>query len=80
MKRFWSRPERILDALVIGIALPTITIVAVSSDGWNAGDRSAPNDRTVAMSCNTTSGNSKTICVRGADDKLRIDAIARFTR
>lgn len=81
MKRFWSRPERMLDALVIGIALPTITIVAVGSDGWKAGDRSAANDKAAAaMSCDPRSGNSKTICARSADDKLRVDTIARFAR
>ena len=28
MKRFWDRPERMLDALVIAVALPTIAIAA----------------------------------------------------
>lgn len=41
MKRFWDRPERLFDALVIGIAIPTVTVAAMSSNEWDEAKRDA---------------------------------------
>src|SRR5512141_1751211 len=64
MKRFWRRPERLLDALVIGLAVPTIAIAATmtSTEYGQTKDRAKADYKAAVAHCNTLSGHEKDIC------------------
>ena len=65
MKRFWDRPERMLDALVVGIALPTIAIAASlgSYDYGGTKDRTPVDDKLGLEKCDSRAGSARDSCV-----------------
>ncbi len=65
MKRFWDRPERMLDALVVGVALPTIAIAASlgSYDYGGAKDRAAAIYKAGSEKCDSPAAPTEDPCV-----------------
>jgi hypothetical protein len=83
VKRFWRRPERLLDALVIALAAPTIAIAATMSNAdYKAAKDKASADYKAAMAhCDSMSGNGKDVCkaeAKAAEKKAKAEAEAAY--
>ena len=84
MKRFWKRPERLLDALVIGLAVPTIAIAAgMTSAEYNAAkDRATANSKAAQAQCATAArGGEREVCIaeaKAAERKAKAEAEAAY--
>ena len=64
VKRFWDRPERMLDALVIGVALPTIAIAgSLGSYDGGAKDRVSVDYKVGRGQCDSRAGSARDSCV-----------------
>lgn len=83
MKRYWKRPERLLDALVIGLAMPTIAVAATMTNGElsQAKARAAADYKAAIARCATLSGNPKDVCkaeAKAAEVRAQSEAEATF--
>lgn len=68
MKNFWKRPDRLLNALVIGLAVPTIAIAAgMTRADYNAAkDHAAAEFKSARARCDAMAGQDKDICLADA--------------
>ncbi len=83
MKRFWRRPERLLDALVITLAVPTIAIAATmtSTEYSQAKERAKADYKAAVAHCSSMTGNEKDVCTaeaKAAEKKARAEAEAAY--
>lgn len=83
MKRYWKRPERLLDALVIGLAMPTIAVAATMTNGElsQAKTRAAADYKAAIARCATLSANPKDVCkaeAKAAQVRAKSEAEATF--
>jgi hypothetical protein len=83
VKRFLKRPERLLDALIVGLAVPTIAIAAtMSSAEYSQAKEKAKSDYKAAVEhCNSLSGNDKDVCkaeAKAAEKKAHAQAEADY--
>ncbi len=84
MKHFWTRPERLLDALVLGLAVPTIAIAAgMTGAEYNAAkDRATANYKAAVARCDTVArGPERDVCVadaKAAEKRAKAEADAAY--
>jgi hypothetical protein len=83
VKRFWKRRDRLLDALVIGLAVPTIAIAATmtSQEYSQAKERAATDYKAAIARCDSLSGNPKDVCkaeAKALEVKAKAEAEAAY--
>jgi len=75
--------NRLLEALVIGLAVPTLALGATmsSSDYSAAKDRASADYKAAKARCDAMSGNPKDVCIaeaKAAEKKMKADAEAQY--
>ena len=83
IKRLLKRPEYLLDAIVVALAVPTIAIAATmsSSDYSAAKDRAKADYKAQVAHCDSMSGNDKDVCkaeAKASEKKARAEAEAAY--
>lgn len=83
MNGFWTRPERLLDALVVGLAVPTIAIAATMTRAdYNAAkDRATADYKAAQAKCDAVAGAERDVCLadaKAAERRAKAEADASF--
>jgi len=83
VKRFWKRPDRLFDVLVIGLAVPTIAIAATMSspEYSQAKERAATEYKAAIARCGSLSGSPKDVCkaeAKAAEARAKAEAEAAY--
>jgi hypothetical protein len=83
VRRHWTTRGRLLDALVITLAVPTIALAAAmtKTDYTQAKERASADYKAAIAHCDTLAGNPKDVCkaeAKAAEKKAKAEAEAAY--